>query len=358
MSAGRLDVLSLEAAADPSFAADWDALVAAHGDVYYRRDYLAVAQRNEPGPVLLALFRGAAGAVLYPVVRRPLDALAVPSELTQGRCDLATPYEYGGPLLAAGDAEKAAVRAAFDRAFAAWCGSHGVVSEFVRFHPLLAVQGEWTGGYAVRISGQNVVLDLSLTDDALLAGMRGTTRRAILTAARRGLRLRRVGPGDAARFGALYRGNMDRLAARPEYYFADDYFRRLAALEAQALLLAAEDADGGLAGVAAFLVGPHHAHYHLSAADRAMSRLNPLNALIFEAARLLRARGCRLLHLGGVAAGQVGLRAFKDGFSSERRAYAIGTRIRDADAYRTLSAAARAVSGTFFPAYRATRLAA
>lgn len=355
MTAAGLQVLSLEAAAsDLHFAATWDGLAAAHGDVYYRRDYLAVAELNEPGRIMLALYRNDRGSVIYPVGLRSLEALPLPTTLTRGRFDLLTHHEYGGPLvIGAGDA----LRRSFDRAFAQWCGDTGVVAEFVRFHPVLENQRGWESCYTIRQSCANVMLDLERDDASLLAGMRGNTRRAILAAERRDLRITHLAPETAPRFGELYRRNMDRLSARPEYYFDDTYFTRLAKLDC-ATLLAAEDTDGTLAGAANFLAVSGVAHYHLSTADRRMSRLNPLNALIFHAAQQLRAKGIRWLHLGGAAKSQPGLRAFKDGFSQLRRDYVVGTRIHDVARYDALRDAAAVAEGRFFPAYRAMRLAA
>jgi len=357
MTAGNLQVLSLAAAAaNAAFASAWDGLAAAHGDAYYRRDYLAAVEPTEPGRIMLALYRGDAGAVLYPVGLRPLEALPLPGALTRGRFDLLTHHEYGGPLVVGND--DSALRPAFDRAFTQWCGDIGVVAEFVRFHPVLATQRGWESAYETRLSCTNIMLDLALDDAALLADMRGTTRRAIQSGERRGLRIADLTPETAPRFSNLYRRNMDRLAARAEYYFGDAHFVRLAGLAGTATLLGAEAADGTLAGAASFLSASGIAHYHLSAADRAMSRLSPLNALIFHAAGRLRAQGVRWLHLGGAAKSQPGLRAFKEGFSSLRRDYAIGTRVHDAARYAALRDAAAVAEGRFFPAYRAMRLAA
>jgi len=350
---GGLEVVPL-AAAGPGFAAAWDALVEAHGDVYYRRDYLAVAQLNESAPVLLALFRGDAGAVLYPVVRRPLAALDLPASLTDGRCDLVTPYEYGGPLLAPSSAPDAAerLRANFDQAFSGWCRETGVVAEFIRFHPLLATQRGWSGHYDLRPSAANVVLDLSRDEETLLAGMASATRRAVRAAGNRGVALREI---DAATFAKLYLAGMQRLGAAPQYYFPTPYFAALQDLEGATMLGAFGD-DGALAGVAAFIAGREFAHYHLGAADRAQTRLRPMNALFFGAISWARARGCRWLHLGGGAKNQAGLRSFKEGFSAERRDYVVGTRVWDQAAYHALAMASGG-DGGFFPTYRAQRRA-
>jgi hypothetical protein len=337
--------------------ADWDALAVAAGDVYYQRDYLRAAALHEAGELCLVHYRSDCGAVLYPLVRRSLETLPLPGPLTRSRFDLTTPYEYGGPLLICEPAAEQSVRAGFLRTFDAWCRDTGVISEFVRFDPLLAAHSGWGDAYDLRPCGRNVVIDLSQDDAALLAQMRGAARRAVLAAQRRGCRVEHTSArsGD---FASLYRASLGRLGAGAHYYFSVDYFADLAALGGEDRLAVALSPNGEIAGVALFVVGRQFAHYHLAAVDRAMGSLNPGHLLIYEAARRLRDSGRRWLHLGGAAASQSGLRAFKESFSPDRVDYVVGTRVHDALTYRALAEAASAVGERFFPAYRTPTLTA
>jgi hypothetical protein len=336
---------------------DWDALAEAAGDVYYQRDYLRAAALHEAGELCLVHYCGEGGIVLYPLVRRPLEALSLPGQLVRGRFDLTTPYEYGGPLLICEHAAEQAVRAGFLRAFDAWCRDTGVVSEFVRFDPLLAVHFGWGGVYDLRSCGSNVVIDLSRDDATLLAQMRGAARRAVLAAQRRGCRVE-YASARSGDFASLYRANLDRLGAGAQYYLSTAYFADLAVLGCEDRLAVAFGPNGEIAGAALFVVGRLFAHYHLAAVDRTMSSLNPGHLLIYEAARRLRDSGRRWLHLGGAAPSQSGLRAFKESFSPDRMDYVVGTRVHDAVTYRALAEAAGAAGARFFPAYRTPTLTA
>ena len=357
MISARLRVEPLSAVQPgESFAETWDRCARAFGDVYYERGYLRVAALNEAGPVELALFEHGAGTMLYPFVRRPLEALGNPGG--GARFDLVTPYEYGGPLPVAPEdgGARALLQGAFAKAFSEWCRDSGVVSEFVRFHPLLANHRGAEQHYDLRFCCANVVIYLAQDDEAMLAAMRSSARRAVHAAARRGCRVARLPatPAEAARFGALYRSSMDRLGARQEYYFSDGYFAALAGIGNVAPLFAAVTEEGDLAAASVGVAGRRFAHHHLTGADRRFNDLKPANLLVFELARHFREQGCRLLHLGGAAASQPGIKAFKEGFSPDRRDYFVGCRIFNVAAYRALSAQ-RGIDpdeAGHFPAYR------
>lgn len=348
---------------EPAIARLWDEVVRERGDVYYERSYLRAAAAGERGRIMLALYECPDGAVVYPFVRRPLDELAFGDD-SAGRCDIITPYEYGGPLIHAdGEGTVEVVRAGFAATFADYCRDAGVVSEFVRFHPLLKTQRGWETCFDVRLSARNVVVDLGVSQEALFAGYNRRTRRNVRLASRRGARVERAArtPGDVLRFMEIYLATMERRGAQPFYYFTPPYFERLAALPADKIsLYFAREPGGEVISAALFLHDGRYAHYHLGGRLAAHSRLCA-NSLLFHTAALeMRAAGRRLLHLGGAGGDQRGLETFKAGFSGNGVDYFVGRRIHDADTYRALVRArathagdgGEVAEGGFFPAYR------
>jgi hypothetical protein len=315
---------------------------------------LQVAALHEEGEIVLCVYQHPKGAVIYPFVLRPM-----PFGL-DGH-DIITPYEYGGPLVRAADAQ--AVRADFREAFAGYCHSRGVVSEFVRFNPLLRNQEGWGGFYELRKCGDNVVIDLSKDEDAILAGYRSGTRYNMRAACKRGAQVEQADKTSANSrlFADMYRRAMDRVGAAPFYYFSNAYFERLVSLDDDLVsLYFARDGDGKVISAALFLHGQEYVHYHLSATVAGVNRLSPGSLLLHNAVLDMRRKGKKYFHLGGAAADQEGLHRFKRGFSGDRKEYYVGRRVQDPLRYEAAQAswnaanpgkAGRALTD-YFPGYR------
>lgn len=320
----------------------WDRAVrAVRGwDVYWLSGYARFWEANGDGAARLALLDGPGGQVLKLFLIRKIDGT--------GYCDITTPYGYGGYLATPG---AASLVEAFDTAFARVCAANGIISEFVRFHPL---KGNQTAG-AVPV-GETVYLDLA---EAPGAGYKPEVRNRIRKAQKAGLTVRLTpGPDDIAAFVRLYRATMDRVGARPYYQFADRAFAGLTGTLPDHLLLG-EVLDGDqVIAAALFLFNETYLHYHLGGSDADWLTLAPNNLLFDAAAQWGRERGIRLMHLGGGVRPGDSLLRFKATFSPYRASFCVGRRIIDAVAYERLTAAHRRRTGgravpDYFPAYRA-----
>jgi serine/alanine adding enzyme len=250
-----------------------------------------------------------------------------------------TPYGYGGPV---GEPAEA-----FYDGYEKWCGERGVVSTFVRFHPLYANQRY--ARIAVEPLGSTVAWRLQ--GDDLLGRMHSHHRRVVRKAQRAGLEVRVDEAPRLDEFVALYERTMARLDADAFYLFTGEYWESLRALP---LLLVSARLDGEL--VASVLCFPSQPwlHYHLGASSDAGRRLGASHLVLYEGASWARAAGYELFHLGGGVGGRGdSLFEFKQRFDpGAEREFAIGKAIHDEAAYAELAGAA-SLDG-FFPAYRDT----
>jgi len=312
---------------------DWNALLARLGveDVYLRREYVDSACTIEPGaPTFLS-----EGDVVFPCILREFrDAL-----------DVTSPYGYGGPVALAEDAD------AFYAAYREWARERGVVSTFVRFHPIYGNQRY--ARIAVDPLGSTVAWQLQAGD--LFARMHSHHRRVVRKAQRAELEVSSEEAPSLDEFVALYERTMARLHADSFYLFTPEYWESLHALP---LLLASARAEGELlAGVLCFAANPW-LHYHLGASSDEGRRRGASHLVLYEAASWARARGYELFHLGGGVGGRAdSLHEFKSRFDpGAEREFAIGRAIHDETAYYDLTegSGARADFGGFFPAYRDT----
>jgi hypothetical protein len=295
-------------------------------DAYYRRAYVESACVLEPGEPLLLEHDG----TLFAAIRRHEPA------------DLITPYGYGGP--AGGDL------AAFWPAYDAWCREQGIVTTFLRFHPLLGNQA----GAPIHVEELAPTIGWRLDGD-LLAGMHQKHRNVVRKAEKAGLAVEpHTGVGG---FQPLYEETMRRADAAAFYFFARDYWSALDGL-GDGLLRFEARADGEVAASALCLASPPFLHYHLGAASDEGRRLGATTFLLYGIARWAQDNGYERFHLGGgVGGGRDSLHEFKRRFDPGGECpMAIGKAVHDPAAYRALGGDPDELSG-FFPAYRVSAAA-
>ena len=355
----NLRILSLDES-----AAEWDAalerLPSRLRDVYFTSAYHLLWQRHGDGEACGAVFEHSAGLVLYPFLRRRLEDVPWLGERFAGLVDIASAYGYGGPLVhPAGDAADE-LRTAFRKAFADWRGDAGVVSEFVRFHPLLHTEEGFGTLLGAKPANETVVCKVGIDPEMQLRAMTAATRRNVRKAQGAGLTFA-VETSDAAYadFGHLYRETMERRRAAAFYLFDDRHFSDFRALLGDAQALLAVRHEGRMVAGALFMRSADFAHYHLGGSDADALELRPNNLLFFEAMNWAGAAGLTELHLGGGyrAGGQDELLRFKSGFSAGRSRLFLGRAIhREADnrdAEQARRAAGPLGDAGFFPTYRA-----
>jgi serine/alanine adding enzyme len=335
---------------------EWDALLARLGcaDAYLLRGYLESAclleandrdheQGSElPRPVFLHLADGG-GDVVFAAIARQIDR-------AEGRLDAITPYGYGGPV---GVGAEPPVED-FYELYEDWCDSHGVVSTFIRFHPLFANQRQAPGGVHVERLADTIAWPLD-PDLDLFAGLHPKHRNKVRKAQAAGFEVTvREAPESLSEFGALYGETMSRLGASGFYFFPDDYWRTLeTGLHEQLLLVEARDGDE-LAAAALCFATPPWLHYHVSGTSERGRKAAAANLVLFEAARWGQSRQFEQFHLGGGAGGREDtLFHFKQRFfPAGRREANVGKLVHDPETYRALARLSQLTLDGYFPAYR------
>lgn len=305
-------------------------------DVYFTPAYAALYE----GPHARArclVAREAGEALVHVFLERRLARVG--GRPVEGECVIAESlYGYGGPLATTDDA--GFLRHAHG-ALEARQRECGVVSEFVRFHPLLDNVRWSLPAWAPVRERETVVIDLECPGPDRERGYSATHRNLVRRAAREGVRVEPTsGEGDARAFAALYADTMRRVGARPSYFFGHAYFDGLrTALGPHAHLFLAR-LDGRIVAGAVVLSFGRVLHYHLAGSDPETQRIGTTRLLVHEIARWGAARGCRWFHLGGgrTSAPDDALLRFKANFSAVRRAFYIGRGVYDRARHEALRA--------------------
>ncbi|MGY1716252.1 GNAT family N-acetyltransferase [Geodermatophilus sp. SYSU D01106] len=325
---------------------EWDALVARLGglDTYTRAAYQRASVLLEPPgsrPVLLH-YRDPDGDVALPLLLRPLEG---------GRgWDAASAYGYGGPV-----ARGARSIPAFGAALDTWARANGVVTTFLRMHPVLGNDALVPPGARVLDVGSTVAWDVTPGRD-LAEGMHAHHRRATRRADRAGLEITVVSrPSSLEEFRRVYEETMRRQQAERFFYFPTQYWEALLADGAVLQPLLVEGRlDGEL--VAALLCFVHGTwlHYHLGGSTDEGRSIGASNRCFLAAAQWAQSRGTTGFHLGGGLGGRADspLFVFKRRYdpTSAPRAFRIAKLVHDPETYAEL--AGTTSTDGFFPPWR------
>lgn len=338
-------------------------------DVYWLPDYAAAYEDIGEGEAAAFVGRRDGALVIHPVMLRDVAALPWASSLRPAAAgaggrpwrDLVTPYGYGGPLTSESDPRRrAALVASFESARGALCRELGIVSEFIRFHPLLANHAGFEGSAALVRRGSTVWVELA-DEETLLAGMQPTARNKVRRARRDGASAAvESGPEAVAILFAVYTETMRALKAPESYFFPESYFAALAGLPGEAARIQIVRREGRPVWAGLFLRGGELLHYHLSGTAGGERVTGANNLALLAAALQGRAEGARLFHLGGgFGSREDSLYQFKASIGDRRAEFWTGSIVHDPERYEALgrlreaAGAGTAVTGDYFPAYRA-----
>jgi hypothetical protein len=348
-------------ASSPDGLAAWTALWQSwpQREVMAHPEYARLFARPGDRVVCAAGEDGACGAILFPLVLRPLAAERWAAE-GESRWDATTPYGYGGPF-AWGDALRDG--AAFWGAFSAWCAEARLVSTFARLslfpEQLAPVPGRVTVRYP------NIVVPLEGGPEALERGYESKVRRWVHTAERAGLSVEVDREGarlDA--FVSIYEHTMRRRGAEDWYFFPRSFFERIVERLRGQFAFFFTLSRGTPVSSDLVLCSEEHVYYFLGGTLAEAFPLGPNYLLKHAIASWALAAGKKAYVLGGGYEPGDGLFRYKRAFARRGEVpFKVACLVHDEGACRELAerrAAFARGAGTpwvprpeFFPPYRA-----
>ena len=139
---------------------EWDRIVRnfSRHDIYHLSGYTKAFQIHGDGAPLLFHYTGQNIKGINVVMKRDIAAepFFVDKINSNMYFDFISPYGYGGWLIE-GDGDIAELFSAYET----WCMEHNIVSEFVRFHPILNNAETLEKFYEVLRLGKTIAMDLS-----------------------------------------------------------------------------------------------------------------------------------------------------------------------------------------------------
>lgn len=335
-------------------AEQWDARVRSFADydTYWLSGYVRAFQLHGDGePRLIYAETPDARGINVVMLRDVAHDAHFAQKLPEGRYfDISSPYGYGGWLIEGG--EPAALFAEYE----AWARDAGIISEFVRFHPVLKNHEPCREAYDVLPLGNTVTLDLA-SPDTVWANITSKNRNVIRKAQKNGVVIKQGASAELYEsFRLIYNSTMDKDHADPYYYFVPAFYESIRNdLPENARLFYAE-LDGTIIAASIMLMANGRMNYHLSGSLREYANLAPTNLLLYEAALWGCEKGFKTLYLGGgVGSGEDSLFKFKKAFyrGDELFRFHIGRKTFLPERYDELLALREPTDSGFFPKYRA-----
>lgn len=334
-------------------AEQWDAVVRSFRDydTYWLSGYVKAFQIHGDGDPLLFAYEGETARGINVVMKRDVaNDERFRGKLPGGQYfDFATPYGYGGWMIEGEKTES------LFHAYEAWIQANGIISEFVRFHPMVKNHTANQKFYEVIPLGEVVHMELS-SPESIWENIISKNRNVIRKAVKNGVKIYHGRfPELYETFRSIYNGTMDKDHADAYYYFGEAFYQSvLHDLPQNAQIFFAEK-DGRVIAASIILAANGRMNYHLSGSLREYSSLAATNLLLYEAALWGCANGYRTFYLGGgVGSGEDSLFKFKRAFfKGELNQFHIGKKIYDREKYDQLVAMRAPTESGYFPKYRA-----
>lgn len=324
-------------------------------DIYFNKDYGMLYEKIENGKCEVYEFRNALGSVRHLFIKRE-----IPIRLPDGEMyyDLTTPYGYGGPVMRPAEgADKEELAQAFIMDFEQYCMRENIVSEFIRFHPVLKNAADFGDFYDTAFMRNTIQTRLQATKDPLMSEYSPSVRRYIRKALKQGVEYRvYVNPDSLDEFRELYLQTMERNQADEYYYFDEEYFTQCLSLLRPQLVIVEVSWKQTVIAMSLNFASDGVLHVHLTGSLEEYHDLYAPNILQYALLRWGMENDIKLIHHGGGRTNDPDdkLYLYKKKYGrAQELEFHVGRKIWNREIYDQLCREAEAETGSpFFPAYR------
>jgi hypothetical protein len=296
-------------------------------DVYFYPEYLQAYDHLVDAEACCAVYRKDNAILIYPFLKSTIDITDDPANTLVSQ-DIQTPYGYGGPVVnELGEAPDFLYEVWSH--FSDWCLSEGVVSEFVRFHPLLDNVRWAPMTMNTFLDRLTIPIPLGRYSEELYGTSYYARHRQMLNKAERVGFTFEVLPAEneLSWFFPLYEETQDFLQAADDVRFGEHYFKSLIEGFGSRAWLGVVKLSGEIAAAALVLEGKLFLHSHLMGYKRDIQTSGMTNLLYHGIALDGAKRGKTILHMGGGLSSDEKdhLFRFKKSLSPERANFSLGT---------------------------------
>ncbi|KQL56484.1 MULTISPECIES: GNAT family N-acetyltransferase [Bacillaceae] len=321
-------------------------------DIYFEDSYGKLYERIEDGKSKSFLFESELGKVRHQFIKRKISTSLYKNEVY----DLVTPYGYGGPIIEkVRKGYEAELVEEFNEAFKQYCFNENIISEFVRFHPILENAKHFGNVYDVTKIRKTVGTDLLNYTDPYSEEFSKSARKIIKKSLLNGIKYNVVrNPENIGSFKNIYYSTMDRNKASDYYYFGEEYFDSCLNYLGQNIILVEVYLENKVIASGFYFVFNKTIHAHLSGTLNEYLNYSPAYILKYATLEWAKDNGIELIHYGGGTSNseEDNLYKFKKKFGKNTSFdFYVGKKIWNKDVYKELSEGVES-NIDFFPLYR------
>lgn len=304
-------------------------------DIYYLCEYAESFELHGDGAPLLIYYEDDKTRFCYVVMKKDIAESALFGEkLPRGLYfDFETPYGYGG-ILCDGTVPKDSQKR-FGKELGVYCLENHIISQFIRFHPLLSNYDKLELLIEKRYMHDTIYMDTT-SQELIFSNMDSKNRNMVRKAVKSGVTIVQKPVTEYAAFMDMYVETMKKNNAGSYYTFHEDYFEFLKSMEDCACIFYAVYEGKPISGAIMYF-NNQFMHYHLSGTHTEYRKYSPGNLLLYEAACRACEKGIKMLHLGGGMSADDSLFGFKKQFNKNGRLpFYIGRTIFNEGVYQEL----------------------
>lgn len=328
-------------------------------DFYFDENYGKLYEKSDNGTAVVFVHEDSYGKVMHQFIKRriPMELLEKEEELY----DIVTPYGYGGPLITrVEDGCKEKLVQSFKEEFSGYCAEQKIVSEFVRFHPIVENALDFKEIYAPVWDRNTLGTDLKSFEDPVQSEFSKSCRKSIRQALNKEVTYRiTYQPEDLNGFREVYYSTMKRNEAADYYFFDDEYFDNCLKFYRKNILLIEVLYEDKIIAAGMYFLYNKTIHVHLSGTLTEYLYLSPAYVLRYALTCWGKENGFEMIHHGGgrTNAEDDSLFLFKKQFAKNTKFdFYVGRKIWMPDKYSEICANNGISENTaYFPAYRAKR---
>lgn len=321
-------------------------------DLYFDENYGKLYEKIENGTQEIFKFEDENGIISNQFIKRGIDIKIDNIQYF----DIVTPYGYGGPIIEKITGNKEKLLEKYEQEFSKYAKENNIVSEFVRFHPIVKNYENFEKIYNATYMRKTLATNIENYEDPVQSEFSKSCRKTIRQVLKSGVTYKVIeNPDNLEDFKRVYYLNMERKNADEYYFFDDEYFNLILKYFKNNIILVESIYEEKVIAAGLYFIYNNIIHVHLSGTDTEYLHLSPAYILKYATAIWAKENNYRLIHYGGGLSNseEDSLYVFKRKFAQNTDFdFYIGKKIWNKEIYKKLCEAKNVSDDGFFPAYR------